>query len=361
MSHLEEHPLNPRVGAVAEGRSINAEDRSFDSGDWYDKLDGDMRRVLDALADLHPQAIETLDPVTARANPTPADAAHALLRQSKLDRVEDLGVETQDLFIPGPAGPIPARLYKRASARSAKPLPVVAYWHGGGFVIADLDTYDASPRSIARFADCIVVSCHYRQAPENRFPAAHEDAFAAYRWIVQNAASFGGDPARVAVMGESAGGNLAANVAIQARNTGFTPPIYQVLVYPVAGSDMTTPSYVENADARPLNKPMMEWFVQHYLGDPALAKDPRIDLLAANLAGLPDATVICAELDPLRTEGERLAEKLEQSGATVRHHTFEGVTHEFFGMGLVVKDAAMAEQMAAHNLKRAFGTAVLPF
>jgi acetyl esterase/lipase len=329
--------------------------------DWSEKLDGDMRRVLDAFDDMRPQPIETLDPDTARRNPTPADAAESLLRKSKMDRIEDLGVETRDIAFPGAGGMLEARIYRRGSADADKALPVVVYFRGGGFVIASLDVYDASPRAIARFADCIAISCDYRMAPENKFPAAHDDAWSAYRWVVENAASFGGDPRKVAVMGESAGGNLAANVAIRARDEGFQSPVYQVLVYPVAGKDMTTPSYLANATAKPLNKPMMQWFVKHYLVSLDQASDPRIDLLSANLQGLPDTTVITAEIDPLCSEGEALADKLEAAGVKVRHHTFKGVTHEFFGMGLVVKDAAMAEQMVAHNLKRAFGTALLPF
>jgi acetyl esterase/lipase len=317
--------------------------------------DGDMAKVLEAFAELDPQPIETLTPEAARAQPTPADAAMAILRRRKVDRVADLAVVTRDIVIPGPAGDIQARLYGPKSLGDGhKVLPVVVYFHGGGWVIADLDTYDSSPRAIARFGNCIVVSCHYRQAPEHPFPAAHEDAFAAYQWVRANAASFDGDPDKVAVMGESAGGNLAINVCIAARDQGVTPPDYQVLVYPVAGADMTTPSYVENAHAKPLNKAMMEWFVTHTFEDPSQARDPRIDLVKADLSNLPDATVICAQIDPLRSEGEALAERLEAAGSEVRHHTFKGVTHEFFGMGLVVKDAALAEMMVAHNLSRAF-------
>jgi acetyl esterase/lipase len=236
----------------------------------------------------------------------------------------------------------------------------VVYFHGGGFVIADIDTYDGGARGVAKFADCIVLSCHYRQGPENRFPAAHEDAFAAWRWVTANAASFGGDPRKVAIMGESAGGNLACATAIRARDEGAQLPCHMVLVYPLAGTDMDTPSYVENATARPLSKPMMKWFVKHAFRDPAEAADPRINLVEAELAGLPSTTVILAEIDPLRSEGEQLAERLERAGVPVRHKTFHGSTHEFFGMGLVVPDAAAAQAFAAHELKRAFGTAILP-
>jgi acetyl esterase len=364
MSYIDEQHLDPTGAPKAPGYTTRAsEPRSFaEAHAWSDHLDGDMKRVIDALGELGGLPIETLTAEVARLQPTPADAARTLLRKAKLDRIEDLGVPTKDITIQGAAGSLRARLYGIDEDRksSDKLKPVVVYWHGGGFVIADIDVYDASPRAIARFDDCIVISCEYRQAPENKFPAAHDDAFAAYQWVLANAPSFGGDPAKVAVMGESAGGNLAANVAISARDQGVPAPVYQVLVYPVAGNDMNTSSYQENADAKPLNKAMMKWFVEKYLADPSQVSDPRINLLAANLSGLPNATIVSAEIDPLRSEGEAFSDKLKSAGSEVRHHTFKGVTHEFFGMGLVVKDAAAAGQMVAHNLKRAFGTAILP-
>jgi len=234
-------------------------------------------------------------------------------------------------------------------------MPVILYIHGGGWVIADLDTYDASPRALANAAGAIVVSTHYRQGPEAKFPAAHEDALAAYKWVLANAAKFGGDPKRVAVVGESAGGNLAANIAIQARDQKLQAPLHQVLVYPVANNDLNSPSYVENANAKPLNKPMIEWFVKHYLGDPAKAADPRIALAKQpDLAGLPPATIILAQIDPLRSDGEVYAEKLRAAGVPVTVQKYDGVTHEFFGMGAVVDKAKQAQQLAGEKLRAAF-------
>jgi acetyl esterase/lipase len=269
-----------------------------------------------------------------------------------------LGVKTRDLMVDGAAGPLPARLYRPQNKDGM--LPLVVYFHGGGWVIADLDVYDATPRAIAKFADCAVLSCHYRQAPEHKFPAAHEDAFAAYQWAVANADTLGADMGRVAVMGESAGGNLAINVAISARDGGAPHPVHMVLIYPVAGADMANSSYSANANAKPLNKAMMQWFVSQVFENEGQAKDPRIDLVHADLSGLPSATVIRAEIDPLAEEGETLARALKEAGSDVRGDTYKGCTHEFFGMGLVVKDAAIAEQFVAHELKRAFGTAILP-
>ena len=220
---------------------------------------------------------------------------------------------------------------------------------------------DAGARSIAKFADCIVVSVGYRLSPENKFPAAHDDAFAAYKWVTENAASFGGDPEKIAVAGESAGGNLACATAIAARDGRVTPPLWMGLVYPLAGNDLNTESYTEYAHAKPLNKPMIEWMVGHYTDDPSDTSDPRINLVSADLRGLPGATIINAEIDPLATDGERLERALKEADVRVHRHVYHGVTHEFFGMGLVVKDAAVAEQAVAHDLKKAFGTALLPF
>jgi len=319
-----------------------------------------MQKVLDAHAELGPKPIESLTPQEARLQPTPADAVKKLLGSTRQSDDPTLGIQTRDITISGAAGPLQARIYSPdLDSRDLKPL--VVYFHGGGFVIADLDVYDGGPRGVSRFADVVILSVHYRQAPENKFPAAHEDAVAAWRWAVDNAASIGGDPRRIAVMGESAGGNLAINVSIAARDQGLQAPAHQVLIYPLVGNDLNTESYVENADAKPLNKAMIEWFVKHTFASEAETADPRVNVVgAADLHGLPSSTVILAEIDPLRTEGEKLAERLEASGVDVRHKTFNGSTHEFFGMGLVVPDAAAAQTFAAHELKRAFGTAILP-
>jgi acetyl esterase len=324
------------------------------------KPDMMMQKVLDTFAGLGGKPPETLTAQEARLQPTPTDAVKKILQDTVGDKDPTLGVKTTDIVIPGPAGAIQARIYKPHDHSEDRLHPVVVYFHGGGWVIADLDVYDGGPRGVSKMADVIVVSCSYRQAPENKFPAAHEDAIAAYRWVLENAQSFNGDPQKVAVMGESAGGNLAINVSIAARDQDFQEPVHQVLVYPVAGNDMETPSYIENATAKPLSKPMMQWFVDNVFESKDETADPRINLVEADLIGLPSSTVILAEIDPLRSEGEMLAERLEQAGVDVRHKTFNGSTHEFFGMAMVLPDAMAAQTFAAHELKRAFGTAVLP-
>jgi acetyl esterase len=324
--------------------------------------DVDMRRVLDSLADLNPQPIEKLSPEEARKQPTPADAVAALLKKEGKDPEQlkaQMGVKTQDLTYPTAGGTQPVRVYmpEGAGGQGSQPLPVVVYYHGGGWVIADINVYDAGPRAIAKDAKAIVVSVEYRQAPEHKFPAAHEDAVAAYQWALQNAQSWGGDPKRVAVMGESAGGNLAINVAIAARDQNLQKPAAQVLVYPVAGVNTATPSYEENESAKPLNKAMMEWFIGHTIKSEQDKQDPRLDLVGkADVKNLPPATVITAQIDPLMSEGQQLADKLKQAGVDTRYQNYEGVTHEFFGMGTVVADAKSAQTLAVQRLQEAFAT-----
>ncbi len=311
-----------------------------------------MQAVLDQLAALHGKPIETLSAAEARKQPTPADAVKALLeKQGRPTTPEPVGSVTNRM-IPGAAGEIPVRIY---TPRGAGPFPVVVYYHGGGWVIATLDTYDSSPRALANGANAVVVSVEYRKAPEHKFPAAHDDAFAAYKWVIAHAKEIHGDSARVAVAGESAGGNLAANVAIMARDQHVQMPVYQVLIYPVAGNDFETPSYQENANAKPLNRAMMQWFVRNTVRTPADGADPRISMTNADVKGLPPATVILAQLDPLRSEGEAYAARLSDAGIQVDARTYDGVTHEFFGMGAAVDKAKEAEQQASAGLRRGFG------
>jgi acetyl esterase len=316
------------------------------------RADKDMAAVLSGLEDLKPKPIVSLSAEEARAQPTPADAVAALLLERKQSTAPMPIGKTKNRTIPGPGGDIPIRIY---TPQGNGPFPVIVYFHGGGWVIATIDTYDSSARALAKAADAIVVSVEYRKAPEHKFPAAHEDAYAAYQWVLRNADSFGGDPSMVAVAGESAGGNLAAAVCLMARARGELLPVHQALIYPVAGHDFNTPSYRENAQAKPLDKPMMAWFFEKYLREPADGKNPWIDLVnAPNVSGLPSATIITAEIDPLRSEGKRYAERLLEAGVPVTYRNFEGVTHEFFGMGAVVSDAKKAVRLVANGMNGSF-------
>ena len=314
--------------------------------------DAQMQAVLDQLTKLGGKPIETLSPEEARKQPSPADAVRALLESQGKPTTPEAVAKVVDRTFPGPGGAVPIRVYIPAGQG---PFPVVLYIHGGGWVIADLDTYDASPRAIANAAKAIVVSTHYRQAPEHKFPAAHEDTLAAYEWMLANAAKFGGDPKRIALVGESAGGNMAANIAIAARDKKLQAPLHQVLVYPVANNDMNAPSYVENANAKPLNKAMMEWFVKHTFASPDQTADPRIALAKrTDLAGVAPATIVLAQIDPLRSDGEALAAALRAAGVPVTVQRYDGVTHEFFGMGAAVDKAKAAQQMVGEQLRKSF-------
>ncbi|QIE29739.1 Carboxylesterase NlhH (plasmid) [Caballeronia sp. SBC2] len=254
--------------------------------------------------------------------------------------------------IPGPKGDIPIHIY---SPKGKGPFPVMVYFHGGGWVIADTKTYDASPRALANGAHAIMVSVDYSQAPEHPFPAANNDAYAAYQWVLSHAKEFNGDPHRIAVGGESAGGNLAAVVSMMARDKKTPMPVYQLLVYPITNNDFDTPSYLENATAKPLSKPMMEWFFKQYVADAKDALNPYVSpLKAQSLHGLPPATVITDEIDPLMSEGKAYADRLRSAGVKVSYKNYTGVTHEFFGMGAVVPKAKEAEQKASADLRDAF-------
>lgn len=312
----------------------------------------DMQAVLNAHAALSPKPIEFLTPVRARLQPSAADAANAVMRSKGLSAAPDPAVVTKDL--PYGADPMQfARIYKPASAPSGTILPVIVYYHGGGWVIADVNTYDATPRFLSKQLNAIVVSVEYRHAPEAKFPSQHEDAANAYGWVLKSAAGWGGDPARVAVAGESAGGNLAVATAIYARDHGLALPVHILTVYPIANSAMTLPSRQDSANAKPLNGAMLKWFGYYYSRTPADQQDPRINLVAANLKGLPPVTIINAQIDPLRSDGETLAIALKSAGVRVEQKTFEGVTHEFFGMGKVVRSAYDAEMWAVARLQPA--------
>jgi acetyl esterase len=311
--------------------------------------DADMKDVLDALKSLNPKPIEHCTPEEARLQPSATDAANKVMAEQNISIPPQVqAVKSEDITFTGETGTLPARVYKPAGDG---PFPVILYFHGGGWVIADLDTYDAAPRSIAAQANAIVVSADYRRAPEHKFPAAHEDANAAWRWILANAAGLGGDPTRIAVMGESAGANLAVNVSIYARDAGLQQPVHQTLVYPVASNNVMSISYEENRDAKPLNKPMMLWFVENVINNKTDLKSPLIDVVSANLQGLPPTALVTAGIDPLRSDGEKLGEKLRDAGVIVEHRHYQGATHEFFGMATVVNAAREAQAFVVSDLR----------
>lgn len=319
---------------------------------WGPTIKPEMQVVIEKLASLGGKPIETLEPAEARMQPTPTDAVMAVMKDYNI-ATPAAKCDTVGRDIPVTDGTTRIRIYTPKTGAAS--YPVVVYYHGGGFVIADINVYNSSSQALCEQVNAIVVSVEYPKGPEKKFPAAHTVAFDAYQWVMKNAASIKGDSSKIAVVGESAGGNLAANVSIMARDKGVKMPLYQVLVYPVANSDMNSESYVKYADAKPLNKAMMAWFVKHALKSPAEAADPRISLVNANLTGLPKTLIIGAEIDPLQTEGKLLSDKLKAANVATDYQLYTGVTHEFFGMAAVVPQAKEAQALAASKLKAALG------
>jgi acetyl esterase/lipase len=314
--------------------------------------DPQMQAVLDAMKALDAKPLHTLGVPDARTQASAADAARTVQRDKKISPLPEAKVATKDIAIPNAAGALPARVY---IPEGKGPFPVVLYFHGGGWVVADINTYDATPRALALGAKAIVVSADYHHAPESKFPAQHDDAWAAYTWTVENVHTLNGDASRIAVAGESAGANLAANVALMAKEKKTTLPVHQLLVYPIAGNDMNTPSYQENANASPLGKADMEWFVANVFKSKEQTSDPRINLVGrSDLSGLPGATVVTAQIDPLRSEGQTYADKMKAAGVAVNLINVDGVTHEFFGMAKVVDKAKTAVDAANADLVKAF-------
>ena len=222
-------------------------------------------------------------------------------------------------------------------------------------MIGSRQAYDTSVRALTNAAGAIIVSTSYRHTPEKRFPAAHDDAFAAYLWVRANACQFNGDPARVAVVGESAGGKMAASIAIQARTQNVPLPLHQVLIYPGTNYAFDTPSQLGNQSTAPLGTKGLQWFYERYLNSSADGANTLSSVLRADLKGLPSATVITADIDPLRSEGAAYAQELAAAGVRVNFRYYPGVTHEFFGMGAVLDNAKQAVSQAAQGLHQAFG------
>ncbi|MES2630166.1 MAG: alpha/beta hydrolase [Bacteroidota bacterium] len=339
------------VVAVPEYGSVDDIKPAGPAPAWGKDIKLQMQAVMEKLASYGDRPIPELTPEEARKNHTPSDAVMDLIAQYNIEmpapKCDTMGKE-----IPVSGGSIHARIYTPKDKQG--PLPVIVYYHGGGYVIADINVYSASAQQLCEQAGAVVVAVEYRHAPEHKFPTAHNDSFAAYKWVTENTASIGGDSSKIAVAGESAGGNLAVNMAIMARDKKIKTPVAILAVYPIAQADMNTESYKMNAAAKPLDKPMMEWFVKHTFKSMAEAKDPRISLVNANLKGLPPVTIITAQIDPLQSDGTMLADKLKAAGVDTDLKNYDGVTHEFFGMGIIVPQAKDAMEYAVGQLKKKF-------
>jgi acetyl esterase/lipase len=260
--------------------------------------------------------------------------------------------ETRDVAIPGSGGPIPARLYRSAKNGT---LPVLVFFHGGGWVVGNIDSHEAMCRHIANRAECAVVSVDYRMGPEHKFPAAVEDCFAATAWTADNGASLGVDPGRLAIGGDSAGGNLAAVVSLLARDKGAPRIAYQVLIYPATDAAMRHDSVARYAEGYVLTRATMRWFYEQYLRTPDDAADWRVSpLLAPDLSRLPPAYVLTAGYDPLCDEGDAYAARLAAAGVPVTHRRFPGQVHGFVTNGRVIRAAETALDEVAAALKSAW-------
>ena len=319
--------------------------------DWAPTIDPQMLAVIEQLKATEPPKFPSLSPFQVRNAVLPAEAATALLMKTGIQPMAPKTDIVHKVLPVGSDEGTLVRMYKPLDAGPG-PLPIIVYYHGGGWVIADLDTYEPSARALAAKTGAIVASVAYRQAPEHTFPTAHEDAFAAYKWIAQNAAEIGGDPARIATAGESAGGNLAVAVAMMARDRGVRLPNHILSVYPIADHDVASQSYTKYAKAMPLSKPFMEWFFDYYTPDWRDNEEEFVALVDADLSGLPATTIINAEIDPLTSEGEELERKLRAAGVPVERRLYEGVTHEFFGMAALLEQAVDVQDYAAGRLKQ---------
>ena len=307
-----------------------------------ERLDPEVRALLEMMDAQGVPPLESQDPVEAR--------------KSREGPMKMLGGEpvalarVEDLTIPGPGGGVPVRVY---ASELGGLRPALIYFHGGGFAFGNLDTHDAVCRSLAKESGAVVIAVDYRLSPEHKFPAAVEDAHAAVVWVAANAKSLGIDTRRIAVSGDSAGGNLATVIAIRCREAGGPALASQVLIYPVTDmSSFDTDSHREFGEGYFLSRAGMEWFTGHYLSSADLARNPEVSpLLAPDLSALPPALVITAEFDPLRDEGEAYAKRLQKAGVPVTVTRYPGMIHAFVSMRGVLAGGRQAIQEVAKFIR----------
>ena len=309
-------------------------------------LDPQMKSILDAMVTAEVPAFHTMTPVEARKM-----TARRVVQGPWTVAVAKVG----DHALPGSGGEIPVRIY---TPEGKGPFGALLYFHGGGWVVGDINMTDQPCRMLTNAARCVTVSVDYRLAPEHKFPAAPDDCYAATKWVADNAAVLNVDPRRIAVGGTSAGANLAAAVTLMARDRGNLPLAYQLLVYPATTSVLDTQSHRDFAKDSYyiLSRADMEWFWGHYLASEADHKNPyACPAYAKTLTGLPPAFVITAEFDPLRDEGEAYAARLRAERVPVVLKRYDGVTHGFFGMPSVLDIAKTAIADAGAALRIAIG------
>jgi acetyl esterase len=305
---------------------------------------------------LNPQAKALLEQLEALGAPPMSQMSLEENRQN-VANFKALGGEVQSVAnveertVPVEGDEIKVRIY---TPEGNGPFPIFVYYHGGGFVIGDLDTVDTPLRALTNASGCIVVSVDYRLSPEQQFPVPAEDAYAATKWVAETAASFNGDPSRIAVGGDSAGGNLAAVVSLMAKEHGGPAIAYQALIYPCTNCALETESHQVNGEGYLLTRDSMEWFYGHYLRNEEDKLNPYASpLLAEDLSGLPPALVITAEYDPLRDEGEAYAARLKEAGVSVEMTRYDGMIHGFFWMAGIMEQGKGAIEQVASGLRGA--------
>jgi acetyl esterase len=309
-------------------------------------LDPQVKAVLELVARANRPAYHTLSPKDARQ-------LFVETRPASTPTPPEIG-SVKNVVAEGPHGPIPLRVYRPAAVPDATRLPAYVYFHGGGWVIGDVNTHDVMCRQLTAASGASVVSVDYRLAPESKFPAAADDAWAATRWVVAHADTLGLDAGRLAVGGDSAGGNLAAVVALLARDAGGPAIALQVLIYPVTDVMRETRTYADFADGYLLTRDSMRWFIAHYLRSKDDASDWRVSpLRAPSLAGLPPALIVTAGFDPLRDEGEMYAGRLRDAGVMVDYVCYGGMIHGFAGMGKLIDTAQRAIAHIGDSLRQA--------
>jgi len=300
-----------------------------------------LAEVISQMAEANAPALHEMSPSEGR------DMYRAMNTENTRDAVTSVKDELADQ--------IPIRIYNPGNGEV---LPCLVYFHGGGWVIGDLETHDHVCRRLANLANCIVVAVDYRLAPEHPYPAPMDDCYTALKWVAHNADRLNINPTKIAVGGDSAGANLSAVMAIRSRDENGPEICHQLLMYPVTDANFDTASYQENGEGYMLTKAGMEWFWHHYIGndtDPTLTYVSPIR--AADLSQLPAATVITAEFDPLRDEGEAYAERLKDAGNQVTAKRYDGVVHGFFTMADLLEEARDAFEFTANELNKSFAAA----
>ncbi|HJN51185.1 MAG: alpha/beta hydrolase [Pseudomonadales bacterium] len=301
-------------------------------------LDPIVDQMLKQMAEAEAPALIEMSPADARVM---FRAMNEEGTKAELDSVSD-----------NSADGVPIRIYRPSLEEN---LPCLVYFHGGGWVIGDLETHDVPCRLLAKESGCVVIAVDYRLAPEHPFPAPLDDCYQATEWVTNNAALLNIDKNKIAVGGDSAGGNLAASVCIRARDEGGPKLVHQLLIYPVTDIAMDTESYNSNADGYMLTRESMVWFWNHYVGDKFDDSPLASPLKTADLSNLPTATVLTAEFDPLRDEGEAYGENLKSAGVTTLIKRYDGLIHGFVGMTDVLEGARSAVRLMAAELQNSFG------